>query len=540
MDSSHPAPARATPPGGMSLVTRVGMCATLLSACGPADCPKGSVRNLADGLCYLIDDAEAAGEAPPADDTPDTGTDSAAPPIDEPVEVADHCDPPETLPADPITPLGSYFLQSEAFAEAVDIEVDPTTGLAVLSGQSGLMVVDISDPANPAWVGHHGASTFRERYQNLELGPGGLVYATHWDEGLVVYDILTGADPTLAFSLEAEGLAGLARHDSWLYIVDRATGTLGVWDISRPDAPALVSSTPGLSAPYAPFLHGDHLYIADNTEGIVVYDVSTAGSPTRVATIAADASIQDLAFSSDGTTLYAAAGGAGIQVYALDNPEAPVLVDTLAVAHSVISVSVGDGLLWAVDQQDVLAIDISTPRVPVVLNTHRTGQWSMHVAAVGQQAWVADWGYLRGYEASGIPVADLHPSTSQVYLASAGATATVQLANSGGEDLLVTGIEVDDSRVSWTLADGRIPPGTSRPLTLEYAGEGPLDATVCIASNDPDTPRQQVAVVADTAGGRAGVGVEAPDFELSDLDGNAWRLSDLRGRPVVLAYFATW
>lgn len=36
------------------------------------------------------------------------------------------------------------------------------------------------------------------------------------------------------------------------------------------------------------------------------------------------------------------------------------------------------------------------------------------------------------------------------------------------------------------------------------------------------------------------VGAPLPDFALDDLDGNPVRLSDLRGRPVVLTFFASW
>jgi cytochrome c biogenesis protein CcmG/thiol:disulfide interchange protein DsbE len=36
------------------------------------------------------------------------------------------------------------------------------------------------------------------------------------------------------------------------------------------------------------------------------------------------------------------------------------------------------------------------------------------------------------------------------------------------------------------------------------------------------------------------VGALAPDLALTDLDGKPFRLSDLRGRPVVLNYWASW
>jgi len=522
----------------------------VLAGCAGDDCPKGSVLNTADGLCYLSDGAELAedgeGSAPDTggstdgsssdpEDTGDTGE-----PVEDPVVVADGCELPDVLPDDPLTDLGALFLQDYAFAEAVDIELDTAAGVAVLAGQGGLMVVDISDEAAPRWVGHDGDMDFRQRFQNIELAASGLVYATHWDIGLAVYDIRSGPDPVLGSSVVTEGLGGMALNGDVLYVVDKMNGELGVWDVSAPGSPALLTSIAGLDAPFAPFVRGSYVYVADNSLGLVTYDVSSPELPVRVGTVAADASIQDLAFSSDGTTLYAAAGGAGIQVYALDDPAQPELVETIPLAYSVISVDTGDGLLWAVDQQDVIAIDISSPRVPVVLNAHRTGQWSMHVAAEGKRAWVADWAYLRGYRADGLPVGDLNPSSSQVYLAPEGASATIQLMNPGGADLVVSGVQVDDPRVGWSLSDGRVPAGGSVPLSLEFDGGGPLEATVCIASNDPDMPRQEVSLVSIGEGARAGVGKSAPDFMLDDLDGTRWRLSDLRGRPVVLAYFATW
>jgi peroxiredoxin len=45
---------------------------------------------------------------------------------------------------------------------------------------------------------------------------------------------------------------------------------------------------------------------------------------------------------------------------------------------------------------------------------------------------------------------------------------------------------------------------------------------------------------ADADGSRVRLGEEAPDFELTTTDGAAFRLSDQRGKVVLLNFFATW
>jgi cytochrome c biogenesis protein CcmG, thiol:disulfide interchange protein DsbE len=50
----------------------------------------------------------------------------------------------------------------------------------------------------------------------------------------------------------------------------------------------------------------------------------------------------------------------------------------------------------------------------------------------------------------------------------------------------------------------------------------------------------QIPAVGSAAPGVLAVGDAAHDFELSDLEGNMVRLSDFRGRPVIINLWATW
>lgn len=39
---------------------------------------------------------------------------------------------------------------------------------------------------------------------------------------------------------------------------------------------------------------------------------------------------------------------------------------------------------------------------------------------------------------------------------------------------------------------------------------------------------------------KAAIGVDAPAFELKDTEGRTWKLSDLKGKPVLLHFWASW
>ena len=67
-----------------------------------------------------------------------------------------------------------------------------------------------------------------------------------------------------------------------------------------------------------------------------------------------------------------------------------------------------------------------------------------------------------------------------------------------------------------------------------------LRSAVCIETNDPDQPLMELTVASSSTGSSVRVGDLAPDFSLPDLEGQLHTLSEQRGRPVVLCYFATW
>jgi hypothetical protein len=136
------------------------------------------------------------------------------------------------------------------------------------------------------------------------------------------------------------------------------------------------------------------------------------------------------------------------------------------------------------------------------------------------------------------PAADL--STDLIAFLDGAEVRTVEVTNRGGERLSLSGIAVPDGVTASATAQ-HIAPGQSATISLSWDGADPLDdATVCVASNDPGRPTISMTLTSGADGEGRVIGQNAPDFTLTDLDGVTRRLSEQRGSPVVLAYFATW
>src|SRR5205085_8829127 len=69
-------------------------------------------------------------------------------------------------------------------------------------------------------------------------------------------------------------------------------------------------------------------------------------------------------------------------------------------------------------------------------------------------------------------------------------------------------------------------------LILPHAGSGGGSPAPATATTSP------IGEAIDSS--RARLGTPAPDFRLPDTKGRALALADLRGKPVVLAFFASW
>ena len=422
------------------------------------------------------------------------------------------------------------------FVELVDVELDADRDILWGAGQGGLTAFDVSDPDAPALLGRYpDDGSTQHRYYRVELA-GERAYVTHRDRGLFVLDI---TDPAAVVSLGevgGTGMEGMALVGDRLYVVG-LQGQLRTFDVSDPDAPALLSEVDGLTSAWDITTEGGYGYVSDNTDGVVV--VALADTPEVGVAVAVGGGVQDIALA-DGV-LYAAAGGAGIVVLDRSDPANPVVARTLDYLTGIQSVAVDGAVLWAVNQIGVIALDISDPLDPVPLGSGQTAEFAMHVAAGGGLAYVGDWTRMAIWEADpSIAVPDLMLSADTLYLREDDTAVELTVTNLGSDTLTLTEASLDDDRFSLLASADRIAPGETATLAISFAGGADVEATLCLASNDPDASTVEVILHTGGGGEHDAIGTPASDFVLTDLYGNSFQLAEQLGHPVVLVYFATW
>jgi hypothetical protein len=460
------------------------------------------------------------------------------------------CTPPETLPEDPLDagPLwdGEDIQTMQLLVELVETEAHPELGMLYASGQSGLQSYTL-DPATGGltWLSMY-PDNGHGRFERIELLADGHVALASRSVGLEIVDLSDPLYPQSVSVSRDTGVTGMHHLDGLLYAATQH-GDLLTLELQLDNSTREIDRVGGLGSPWEMVRVGDRLYVADQTLGVVVFDISDSRQPMHVATVAAASGGLDL--QTDDRFLYVAVGSAGVEIFDLADPDLPASVAVLDSGTPVVSVAIAGDHLWAVDHDGVQVASVADPTAPLWLGFERTELYALHVDADGDRAWVADWTNVPSYVVTpGVESPSARPSPGRVFLVRADEPATLTLRNDGPAPLTLSGGSIDDDRVQVQVSGTTAPPGGSILVTLVAGADGAdLDATLCLATDDPESPVLEIEVGAGSfnTDERAGagdlqVGDPAPDFALSDLDGQSWRLSEQLGHPVALLYFASW
>jgi len=497
-------------------------------ACSSEPCAQGYGR-AHDGACVPLE-GDPQDPDPGADSGPaDTGTPAHAT-LEGPCEAADD------LGDEPLTLRGTW--QSEIqddpfiFFEGSDVVFDAAAEQVLVVGVGGLVRLEVNADGAPTFV-DNAVAYWEGRYDRIALGPAH-VAVTHREHGIEILDLETLA---VVSRIEEPGVTDVHWEGEALHAVFH-DGRFGSWDVSAPDRPAARGAISSLGNPRALDVDGDVAWVADFELGLVTLDV--AATPTVLHVADTLASPQDVSFGGD--YLAVGAGSAGLQIFSLQDREAPVPSGSVDYHQAVLRVSAGSERAWGVGYEGVFVVDVTDPGSPLPRGSRATEQFAMAVAEASAHAVVADWMHVGVWDLDPEVLApQVAVNRDVIYLTEGVSAFELEVANLRGSDLQLTGAGFDHPGWSATADTTRVPPGTHAQVTLSHHEGQADDTTFCLATNDPGLPTVTLPLTTtSTTQASMAVGETAPDFGLYDVDGGYHQLSDHLGQPILLAFFASW
>ncbi len=289
--------------------------------------------------------------------------------------------------SDPANPTfaDSYNTSGSAYGVAV-----AGNHAFVADGDAGLQVIDISDPTNLALAGTYDTPD----YARCVAIAGDQVYLANGTSGLLVIDISDPTNPTLAGSYDTSGVAyGVAVAGNYAFVADFTSG-FQVIDISDPTNPTLAGSYDTLGDASDVVISGDHAFIAAGSGGLQVLDISDPTAPTLAGSYDAPGFAYNVAV--DGNNCYLGKGTSGVEVLDVSDPTSPTSVHSLSGLGDVRGVCVaGEHTYLGARTSGLQVIRTSIFMPPVLTGSYHTPGAASGVSVSGDIAYVGEYGGVR-------------------------------------------------------------------------------------------------------------------------------------------------
>ena len=180
--------------------------------------------------------------------------------------------------------VGKLPLKSITSKETWDVKV--IGSYAYLAAGGGLVVVDITDKANPVMVVNKNLGAVISH--DIEV-TGNYAYVAMRRNGFSIVDISNPLIPTevarVTTGYDINTFAyGVSVKNSVLFVADHFQERISYYDISNPTTPVLINtiSVPGGGSPRELHIESDIMYVSGGDGGIYVYDVSDPVNPRRL------------------------------------------------------------------------------------------------------------------------------------------------------------------------------------------------------------------------------------------------------------------
>ena len=442
-------------------------------------------------------------------------------------------------------------VEGSTFIEIAEARALPDGRLLYCTAVRGLQVVDATDPTAIKTIAALKASLGNARFggcQHLAVD-GERAYMTNRGNGtqktpFVVAAALHGDQPReiAAYASKGRSFEGIAARGNRVYVAMHEAG-IAVLDVvgNRFVERSVVKGS--LASAWDVELVGDRLFVTDARGALAIFDAATT-PPALLGRTETEGTAQ--AITVVGTTAFVAAGAAGLVVVDVSDPTAPRVADTFDTPGSAVEIASTERHVFLADWESVRVYDISKPLAPQLVATETIVTKEpfsrvLGVAARGLTAFIGEWTGMYAYR--------LHPErkapaivVSRAAIDFRGQAGSEQIAieNHGRAPLTVDTVRTEGPAFSTATEGMTVPPNELRFIDIAYAPNATesTKGTLILETNDPDDPSVRIPLVAGGEG--LTVGATAPEIELELVDGGTWRLSDHRGKTVLLAYFATF
>jgi len=254
----------------------------------------------------------------------------------------------------------------------------------VANGARGLAIIDVSDPAHPAWVGGYQTSGSADRICLL----GRYAYLSdRAADTLQIIDVNDPANPVRVGGMERTFFFAAQKTNNYLHL---AAANLKVLDVSNPASPMLAANIDIIGHAVDLQIVGNHEYFAGEM-WLSIYEFSNPINPTWVSTF-------ELMGSMDANSLAVANGYAylgdwmaGLHVIDVRDPAHPVRVGGQVLSDAIMDMeAVENALFVAHSVGGVSVFEISDPARPVWVAGYNTSGSAESLQVVGNYVFVAD------------------------------------------------------------------------------------------------------------------------------------------------------
>ncbi|MCP4132174.1 MAG: hypothetical protein GY754_14480 [bacterium] len=255
----------------------------------------------------------------------------------------------------------------------------------VANGDQKILRVDISNPGSMKYSAATWTETWAGMANYIKLS-GDYAYVSNWEKGLGIVKLSSFKESNEGFFGLNASFQDFAIRDNRAYIACLDAG-IQVIDISNPEEP----SDPGLfystawggtsGNAYSVAVHEGYAYAADSNNGLVVIDLgkSSAENPQgayHTGTGSKGEAVQGFAYrvTISGKYAYVSDWNEGIVIFDISTPGSPVRVSSYYTGFkSNRTVLSGNYLYIANQKSGLIVVDVSNPAWPVEAGICKTG-----------------------------------------------------------------------------------------------------------------------------------------------------------------------